>query len=109
MLRAFKTICQQCWNNNGEIRHFHVVVVQWTPKKCTKRSDARAVVVLLNYLLFEYFFLLGVVVLLINPCCCFFIIFFDVVLVAAVVVFKKVPSVLTTCTRERLGLGDVFV
>ena len=26
-----------------------------TPKKCTKRSDASAVVVLLNYLLFVYF------------------------------------------------------
>ena len=25
-----------------EIRRFHVVVVQWTSKKCTKQRDARA-------------------------------------------------------------------
>ena len=91
MLRAFKTICQQCWNNNGEIRHFHVVVVQWTPKKCTKRSDARAVVVLLNYLLFEYFFLLGVVVLLINPCCFFFLFSLMLFLLPPSLCLKKSP------------------
>ena len=25
-----------------QIRRFHVVVVQWTSKKCTKKRDARA-------------------------------------------------------------------
>jgi len=25
-----------------EIRRFHVVVVQWTSKKCTKKRDSRA-------------------------------------------------------------------
>ena len=25
-----------------QIRRFHVVVVQWTKKKCTKKRDARA-------------------------------------------------------------------
>ena len=36
-----------------EIRHFHVVVVQWRQKKCTKKRDARAKLLfwLLNLLL----------------------------------------------------------
>ena len=27
---------------NGQIRRFHVVVMQWTSKKCSKKRDARA-------------------------------------------------------------------
>ena len=38
-----------------EIRRFQVVVVQWTSKKCTKKSDARAELLFwsLNLLFFE--------------------------------------------------------
>ena len=37
-----------------QIRRFHVVVVQWTSKKCTKKRDARAELLFwsLNLLLF---------------------------------------------------------
>ena len=71
-----------------------------TPKKCTKRCDARAIVVLLNYL--DCFFRLGVVGLLIKP---LFVIFFDVGLVTAVFVSVTVRSLLAICTRERLVRG----
>ena len=38
-----------------QIRRFHVVVVQWTSKKCTKKRDARAELLFwsLNLLFFE--------------------------------------------------------
>ena len=38
-----------------QIRRFHVVVVQWTSKKCTKMRDARVELLFwsLNLLLFE--------------------------------------------------------
>ena len=44
-----------------QIRRFHVIVVQWTSKKCTKKRDARAELLFwsLNLLFFE---VLGVVV-----------------------------------------------
>ena len=47
------------------IRRFHVVVVQWTSKKCTKKRDARATELLfwsLNLLFFEVVVVVVVVV-----------------------------------------------
>ena len=51
-----------------QIRRFHVVVVQWTSKKCTKKRDARAEVLFwsLNLLFFE----VVVVVVVVVACDC---------------------------------------
>ena len=47
-----------------QIRRFHVVVVQWTSKKCTKKRDARAELLFwsLNLLFFEVVVVVVVVV-----------------------------------------------
>ena len=47
-----------------QIRRFHVVVVQWTSKKCTKKHDARAELLFwsLNLLFFEVVVVVVVVV-----------------------------------------------
>ena len=39
----------------NQIRRFHVVVVQWTSKKCTKKRDARAELLFWSLNLFLFF------------------------------------------------------
>ena len=45
-----------------QIRRFHVVVVQWTSKKCTKKRDARAELLFLSL---NPFFIFEVVVVVV--------------------------------------------
>ena len=41
--RARKIRCRMFTSSiKRQIRRFHVVVMQWTSKKCTKKRDARA-------------------------------------------------------------------
>ena len=50
-----------------QIRRFHVVVVQWTSKKCTKKRDTRAELLFwsLNLLFFFFFEVVAVVVVVV--------------------------------------------
>ena len=55
--------CMSASSIKRQIRRFHVVVVQWTSKKCTKKRDARVELLFwsLNLLFFEV--VVGVVVI----------------------------------------------
>ena len=49
-----------------QIRWFHVVVVQWTSKKCTKKRDARAELLFWSLKLFVFFEVVFVVVVVVS-------------------------------------------
>ena len=48
-----------------QIRRFHVVVVQWTSKKCTKKRDARAELLNVKPIVFVFVFFEVVVVVVV--------------------------------------------
>ena len=51
----YVVVCPSTSSMKRPVRRFHVVVVQWTSKKCTKKRDARAELLFwsLNLLFFE--------------------------------------------------------
>ena len=60
----FVVVCPSTSSMKRQISRFHVVVVQWTSKKCTKKRDARAELLFwsLNLLCFEVVVVVLVVV-----------------------------------------------